>query len=98
MKKLLVIALLPLTANADFFFSASDLKGVSECKETSWSRDEITTKLSDTSRDPCQRYDDHEGTTQLTCNPDGLAHLVYVTKTKAKCESIRSSIKTMLGR
>jgi hypothetical protein len=92
----LILSGLPFTASAEYFFAANDA-AISKCLYTDVSGKYNLEKMLESSYGVnCDAIEDKEGTVIVTCKA-ALTNMVFAAKTEKTCESLRNSVKQMIG-
>ena len=87
---------LPFTASAEYFFAANDAV-ISKCLYTDVSGKYNLEKMLESAYGVnCDAIEDQDKTVIVTCEAT-LTNMIFATKTKKTCESLRTSIVQMIG-
>lgn len=87
----IVLMGLPLAASAEYFFAANDVV-VSKCEYTDLSgKSRFEKMLESSSGLKCDAMEDKEQTIVVTCRA-ALRNVLFATKSRQSCESLRDSV------
>jgi hypothetical protein len=92
----IILSALPFTASAEYFFAANDAV-ISQCIYTEVSGKNNFEKMLESSYGVnCDSMEDKDQTVIVTCKAN-LTNMIFATKTKNMCESLRTSAVSLTG-
>jgi hypothetical protein len=88
--------LVPTLANGEYFFTANDAM-ITPCMYTAVSdKDALRAKLESAYGVSCTAQEDNQGTVIVTCKAN-LTNMIFAAKTIETCNSLRESVKSIVG-